>query len=350
MSYFLEYLPRLNTTSIQVNIPRDEIKEFEIYNDSILVNNIKIKLSNTINHNQTSFTINESGKISTIRLKDENPKLLSTRNSNTENVIQDQYQWNIKSLKKMKLLKNNLFVCNNCCNEILNLSNIESLLPMPSELWYEMLDFWHCHKPNPEDIKNSDLSLLNKFNQLKPNKSTIIIGSYYFLVNELDIPNINEINNKDLKCNRCNNIIGEIDSNYSCLKLFKWKLKFNNEISSDFKFNPYSYVLSKLIEEMNYTAVKIFNIILNDDTNNVIKIWCFGLGINISIDGLNFNNCLKIMYKISPKNDTDSTNNTIEIEYKEPFDDFLRIIKEMNELLPENLQIFNDWNISYIPL
>jgi hypothetical protein len=325
IEFFVEQLPRLSTTSIQINISKENINNVEINtNEEVQINNEIIQLPSPI-PGSSRYTINSVNETtSIIRFRDSKEFLTSE----TAFGLQDNYKWNIKIINKL----NGSFLCKNCETEIIEISKIKKLLPMPSELWYEMIDFWHCHKPI-EGSNNNNTSLLKKFNELKPNNQNVIIGSYYFLINPEDW-NLNVIDNI-IKC-KCGYDLGERDLTFMNFKIFKWRLKIGNEF-----FRPYQFITLKLLEEMNYGAVRVFTL---RDNERKIKVWCFGTGINILLNKKIFSNCLKIMYK-----DTIDEEHLIDIEYEEPFNDFLKTITEINELMPDNLKKFKDWNVGYIP-
>lgn len=339
--YFAEYLPRLQSTSVQVRISPDDVSTLEVCDDEILINaNIKIKLPQKV-HSETVSKSTRSIEQGVLGIRLRNPKPEFLTNDSVEQLLQDQYQWNIKDLRQFHTQDS--FKCTRCNNVLIDLEKVSKFLPMPSELWYEMLDFWHCHKPTSDSHKN--VGLLKRFNELKPKPKSLIIGSYYLIVNPEDWDGLNTIIDDKISCVHCNEVIGELDSNFGNFKLLKWQLKLNEEL-----FKPYSYISLKLIEEMNYSAVRVFSISC-PESNRSIQIWCFGLGIGISSNNLGvLNDCLKIMYKEVDSNNTEETNGHIVVDYIKPFDDFIRLIEKFNSLLPENLRKFNDWNVSYVHL
>ena len=57
--------------------------------------------------------------------------------------------WSAKRLSEQSELH-----CRNCENTLLASSSIQTWKDLPSENWAEMMDFWHCHKPDmPKDLK-----------------------------------------------------------------------------------------------------------------------------------------------------------------------------------------------------
>lgn len=346
--YFSEYLPRLKTTSVQVELPRDQVDSVEVRDDSVVINSsIDIKLPSAIQSSQASHAVNAvSPGLTSIRIRDRQAAFLA--NGSMESFLQDQYQWNISNIQKYHM--HDVLRCVSCDSPIIDLKEVKKLLPMPSELWYEMLDFWHCHKPT---VENNNIGLLKKFNQLKPNPKTLIIGSYYFIANPEDWANIEACGqeNESLECGCCHEILGELDSNIGNYKILKWQLKVENEL-----FKPFAYISLKLVEEMNYSALRVFQII-DEKSKRSIQVWCFGLGIDINVDTLGvMKNCLKILYKENMQEDSTSrlkggnNNSEILVEYEKSFDDFCTWLQKVNQALPENLQKYNDWNVTYIPI
>lgn len=342
--YFVEYLPRLKTTTVQIEIPREKVQSVEIKNDSILINsNLTIKLPNEVKAAQTSPTITAATSGATsLRIRDNQVGFLA--NDSVESLLQDQYQWNVDNIQKYHM--GDAVKCSNCGCLVIDLKQVKKLLPMPSELWYEMLDFWHCHKPT---VENSSIGLLKKFNQLKPNPKNMIIGSYYFIINPEDWADI-EIygeENSLVRCRSCHELLGELDSNIGSYKLLKWQLEVGNE-----QFKPYSYISLKLVEEMNYSAVRVFRVV-DEKSKRSLQVWCFGLGIDVNSDTLGvMKNCLKILYRDDAFEDhkEGGNNGEILIEYAKPFDDFHEWLSKINRSLPENLREYNGWRISYIPM
>lgn len=346
--YFSEHLPRLKTTTVQIELPRDQIELVEVKNDSVVINSsIVIKLPNEIQSSKTSYAVNSvSPQLTSIRICETQAGFLA--NDSIESFLQDQYQWNISNIQEYHM--HDVLKCVSCGSPIIDLEQVRKLLPMPSELWYEMLDFWHCHKPT---VENSNIGLLKKFNQLKPNPKTLIIGSYYFIVNPEDWTNIETCGqeNKALECRCCHEILGELDSNIGNYKLLKWQLKVENE-----HFRPFAYISLKLVEEMNYSAVRVFQII-DEKSRRSMQVWCFGLGIGINVDTLGvMKNCLKILYKEIkqegnvPSSEGGNNNGEVLVEYEKSFDDFCTWLQKVNQSLPENLQKYKDWNVTYISI
>ena len=335
MNYFIERLPRLNTLNIYVSI---NITNVSLNDNSILINNSIIIPINVSKSNNFDILPSSNG-FTCIRIK------INTIPITHDDNIYDKYKWNNKQLNKIlnESTNNSSFNCISCNSKLINFNKIKKFLPMPSELWYEMLDYWHCHKPNEEDKSSNNSKILKKFNSLKPITNGIIIGTYYFIINPSDwgliIKGIDE--NKDIHCSNCDQLLGSLDENSGSYKLLKWNLKCNDEI-----FTKSSFVTIRLLEEINYSAVRQFILSYNDIK---IKVWCFGVGIDISINNRNYNDCLKILF-MEYNETVDSSIPILEITYEESLIEFINSLKEINSQLPLPLKNFKNWYVSYVKL
>lgn len=69
---------------------------------------------------------------------------------NTEGAVSNEAPWPARNLKE-----DTEFRCRSCEALFLRKGTVRSWKDLPSENWAEMMDFWHCHKPDiPETNKN----------------------------------------------------------------------------------------------------------------------------------------------------------------------------------------------------
>lgn len=362
MEVFVEHFSRLHSTSVVVRIPRDEIVSARIEKHQLVINEKHhITLANdskkVLNYNEEglNITIKELDTQYTgitLRSKQIARTLLTNDDRMIDMMCSDNYQWNIGHLTEMN--DRGTFRCASCKQStIFQLSSVKRMLPMPSELWYEMLDFWHCHKPNEEDEHARNVSYLRKFNQLRPQPQCLILGAYYMIVNPEDWDGIRKAENDSLLCDHCGELIGELDSSFGNYKILNWKMElivgeadYGDEVE---QFKPYNYVMEKLVDETRYSGGRLFTVAYKEKK---VKVWCFGEGIDFAVgdtnDGMQFReNCMKIMYQeYDPEKDGGL--HVVEVEYEKPFDSFLEHIKLVNSRLPVPSKTFKEWNISYI--
>ena len=53
-----------------------------------------------------------------------------------------------------QLGKSTKLSCSTCSATIIARDHVETWKDLPSETWAEMMDFWHCHKPDPPEDQN----------------------------------------------------------------------------------------------------------------------------------------------------------------------------------------------------
>lgn len=336
--YFIEYLPRLQTTSVYFH---GKVELLEVEKCGLTINGEKIELAHRVSKDASRTVTALDSEWTNIRIRSNARGVLKSEN---QIQLQDQYQWNIKDLERQRKRGGKVFSCGSCSAGIVSFDHVNKLLPMPSEMWYEMLDFWHCHKPNEGA---ADIQLLKKFNELQPNPNDVIVGSYYLIVNPKDW-NLATMDGGRIECSKCSSVLGIRDGNLGNFKLFKWQISLNGIET----FRPYKYVLLKLIEEMNYSAARVFTIGVANGKS--LKLWCFGVDIDIRFSNEfgELKDCLKLMYQ-EPESGANGHahigQNFIDIEYETPFLDFVRWVETININLPVTLQNYKEWKVSYVP-
>ncbi|TID29985.1 hypothetical protein CANINC_001497 [Pichia inconspicua] len=313
---FVEYFPRINTTNIYTNIC--DIDEFSVVDGMLTISNQKypILLTHNVKNYTSCVSDGPNGKI--IRLRD------ASERSETEDV---EYTWTAKELQLHHYIK-----CNSCNCELIDISQLRKVLPMPSEMWNEMVDFWHCHKPNGSEV------ITKRFNGLKPGHNGVLVGPYYFIFNPEDFKTI-KVQENDVGCSNCDYLLGSKDENFGCYKLLKWRVSLDDD-----HFEKWRYIYFKLIEEVKFTGTHKFTLVCGD---KYLKVWCFSLGIEFVTKNIKYNNGMKILYdEAEERKDGEYI---IEIEYVDVFEDFIKILRRSNEILKSyGLDNFGKWKVGYI--
>lgn len=60
-------------------------------------------------------------------------------------------------------LKNVAFTCRACNAEVIPKGKMNTWKDLPSSNWADMMDFWHCHKPDPSDSRQGGGGGTNKY-------------------------------------------------------------------------------------------------------------------------------------------------------------------------------------------
>ncbi|GMF00190.1 hypothetical protein B5S28_g2320 [[Candida] boidinii] len=394
LKYFSEYLPRISSLSLCIEISpneirnikcnRDNLKELFIFLKQAGSTAIKIELVHEIKyytdeklmeiiHKSTSNSTASSGNNFTslsLEVKDNSSSGTGTKNgvavvkSQTSDFLTSQHlKWTHDELNQMRLtFPNCKFQCFKCDFQVLNLNSTNKINCMPSEIWAEMMEYWHCHKPNDEyehGHDHHDNQKNNRYNtNLRPSQNSIIVGPYYILLNQQDVNSIN-INSNHVYCKNCGYDIGIVDEDSHLVKIWKYDVKLayedgdgdGRELEVE-KFRPFLQLYEILLDSVSSTAIRHYLIQDQANDGNILNIWVFNFGVKIKLLPINseFKDCLKIMYNkdLNFFKENNNTFDTIVVPSK-VFNDFEEILKNITINLPNNLQKMSNWNVSYLP-
>lgn len=302
--YSTEYLPRINAISVvfEYDEPINNIVDIKLNSNNQLVvrfqdRNVFIDLPIPIQPNapikvasinQTAECICLNIALPSDSLGDVSEKTESFMDFSSSDLNQ---KWSCKDLKNKTPVNGTTsefrLCCINCLQEVIGSRQHGRFFDMPSELWSEMMDFWHCHKPADTYIEKG--SHRNYDGKLKPKGDDVIIGGYYFLLN----PSSNfEVIGDDVKCQQCKQKLGSLDDNI--LKILKWNvcLKYGDTIEN---FPSYLYVYNMLLDKINLSAIRKFKV-KSDSSKDYIFTWVMNIGVNASTEKGVLKNALKLFY------------------------------------------------------
>ncbi|AWU73580.1 uncharacterized protein C5L36_0A01870 [Pichia kudriavzevii] len=319
MKFTVEYLPRLQTTTVYADIPINNLN-VELNGTKLALNGEDIDVIQGITKPVIS-KVPVSSSLTCVKIQPEKIEVLR----NADDLSVDRYQWNIGDFKG-----NYSLYCKSCNNCVMSSKNVSKIMPMPSSLWYEMVDYWHCHKPH----EDGPVKYMKRFNQLVPRERGVIVGSYFFIINPGDW-NLLAVD-EELFC-QCGEVLGDKDFTFGNYKLLKWKLSLSNH-----KYDDYNMVYCRFFEEIKYTAGRIFTLTIRE---RKVCIWCFGFDIDVNINGTIMRKALKILFKDT----AEVQGEELDLEYELPYVAFLKHIEMVNASLLEHLQTYKEWKVSYIP-
>ncbi len=372
--YFAEFLPRLKIVSLSVEYPPNEITELKTDGNGT---NIVIKTLNQADiqlrlpvQSIPSFDINVQGAskdgyvafklpVSPNRTIVDNAERSRTLDSLT---TKDTFMWSAKELRSMKnqSAQGNRaevgFLCAKCKNLIIPFSRLRRIDAMPSEFWSEMMEFWHCDRPEAGG-PNSYETVRERFGSFHPGKCSLIVGSYYLVFNQQDF-HISECeSNGKCKCQICHTYLESSRDSSGNIRFPKWDfLLQDGESKIPENFPPYLYPFSVLIDNISSSAIRFF-LVQSQSTGSSIVVWCFNFGLDVtsSQDVKVQHNCLKILYQRA-KSDIDqfkkrtssSQYTTVEIA-NNVYDSLYKQLTNSNSSLPKAQQTFKDWRVAYLP-
>lgn len=199
-------------------------------------------------------------------------------------------KWSCKDLKNKTVHTGSnhkfSFECVFCSCSIVDSNKYSRFMDLPSELWLEMMDFWHCHKPNISGADNHS----KKYEKLSPSSDEVIIGSYYLLLKTNGML-INE--GQRAECQNCSKQLGEIEQD-EVAKIFKWNLRLRLGDLVEV-YEPFVYVYHLLVERVNSSATRKFKI-YSDQGSKSMFLWVMNVGVNVSTSYSVLGSSIKVLY------------------------------------------------------
>lgn len=365
MKYLVEYLPRINCVGVHIDEVQNVILEGMTqdiltlgYHSDILSDrkDVEIHLPKKIDvdENRGVSFVKGNTKSWSLRLKVDpkhNKHPIKTGFNSEEGNKLDK--WDRKYLKSLETF---LFRCEHCDAPILdNKVNCKVINEMPSDNWMELMDYWHCHKPDVHENQKGLASILNssRYSSLKPLINEVLVGESSLNTNyDTIIGRVIQKDDTSLVCYNCACILGEVTGDNLC-KLYKWKLKLFDVSNEDVQiYDPKNDIILMLLNyTKNYSGRYS---ILKCKGFPDIMLWIFAIDIGVTLGNNKiFPHALKILY-ITDKEEfikISKNHNVEEFKVKElPFKTFLEDLKENHHSLPESAQQFTNWKISYLSL
>ncbi|KAK9374754.1 ubiquitin-conjugating enzyme E2-binding protein [Lipomyces chichibuensis] len=245
--------------------------------------------------------------------------------------------------------------CNEC-GAVLVKENMK-YLDLPSENWYELMDYWHCHKPNHHHGNESENAVTK--DALKPRKSLALVGLTHVMVVNDDIVSesikVSDTQYKTVVCSKCSSDVGILDHlDQSIVKIYKWNTivestTINNEIAS-FRYSPEIFVAEILLEVIEFHSTHHFGIAAHSDGEAIlIYLWVFNSDISYTS---NFQpeptRAMKVLYTKQP----DVRNQEIATEIIDlplsAANNIVKVLETRSEELPDSLRGFGKWNVSLL--
>lgn len=237
--------------------------------------------------------------------------------------------------------------CVSCSHLLGTLGDSMNWKQLPSENWAEMMDFWHCHKPeNKNETTHNPGYAISRF---VPTDTSTFVGLSYFLFNPRILSEVYHGNNQHVHCNFCKTVLGDNENNDS-LKLWKWNLRLEGAglVPS---YNDYVYVSTMISDLIDSHAIYTFSIKIEEepvDSPTRLLIWVFNPDVLYTTTGCRSK---KSGFKVFYSTDNDKipalmqSRGDIEpvILPAKVYESFLAHLETNSSLLPENYRWFGNW-------
>ncbi|OQE18964.1 hypothetical protein PENFLA_c020G02284 [Penicillium flavigenum] len=263
---------------------------------------------------------------------------------------------------------------------------------LPSGNWAEMMDFWHCHKPDPHEGHEKDEkdSALEKEDQTAQTKGygadshvvavsgTVFVDVATFLVAETDctglkkgndeeqIRNIEASTQRTLDCANCNAIIGMEDPVAKGCRLLKASVSLNTKSPSceadvsKWEVHPTETIIAaQLLELIERESARRF--VVHCGQKSGLVLWVFNPDMRYSNSSagcaIMAQQAMKVFYQTSPDVDVllhpeighPSPLSVEELELPSMiFEAMSQALTKSNQMLPLSARRFNEWQVGLL--
>ncbi|KAL2838846.1 ubiquitin-conjugating enzyme E2-binding protein [Aspergillus pseudodeflectus] len=254
---------------------------------------------------------------------------------------------------------------------------------LPSGNWAEMMDFWHCHKPDEHEHdddaaakqsaenENSKVKGYGASNQVLASSGTVLVDVATFLVSDRDCKGLKKkvskgYSGEELLCEGCGTLIGVEDAIAQGWRLFKTSLSAGFPVAegpSEVKWESHSpdlVVAAQLLELIERESARRF--IIHCGKKNGLLLWVFNPDMRYSSTGTG--------YSITPQRAIkaffQTTDNVDDLLHPEPgktsslsleelrlppdtFTAFFHALENSNSRLPQSARKFQrDWSVGIL--
>ncbi|KAJ5219906.1 hypothetical protein N7468_009110 [Penicillium chermesinum] len=254
---------------------------------------------------------------------------------------------------------------------------------LPSGNWAEMMDFWHCHKPDPheEDAEpeaNAALRVEEQNAQIKgygassrvvATTGTVLVDTATFLLAERDCgglkktseekpSNLHDPEQRSLACTSCNAVLGTEDPSVNGWRL----LKAHVSISTNQSIQSYSaevIIAAQLLELIERESARRF--VVHSGQKSGLLLWVFNPDLrysNVSAGhAVNNQQAMKVLYQALDDVDTvlnrdmgrPSPLSVEELELPiSIFESLSNALHASNCILPFSARRFNEWQVGLL--
>ncbi|KAL4882757.1 ubiquitin-conjugating enzyme E2-binding protein [Aspergillus karnatakaensis] len=343
-----EYLPNIRQISLQISFPADSTPEISLSESRRAVSVSITRPGKTNNDGEVSETIKLPARVSESSrrvLAGARPPAPIQQNGNGEAPRECSYRMQVDDaeLMQQRALDEHMdsFVpwpagdmapltklrCEQCERIVLDMPSaaLDSLAldhgsavesrpvsqstgwtwkDLPSGNWAEMMDFWHCHKPDPHEEhgaggtaqhaiedENSKVKGYGASNQVLATPGTVLVDVATFLVSDVDCKGLRKVtkerpegsllpSEEELVCDGCEALIGVEDPVAKGWRLFKTSLSAGTPstegVSSDVNWEAHQtelVVAAQLLELIERESARRF--IIHCGLEDGLLIWVF---------------------------------------------------------------------------
>ncbi|KAJ5692208.1 hypothetical protein N7462_001631 [Penicillium macrosclerotiorum] len=264
---------------------------------------------------------------------------------------------------------------------------------LPSGNWAEMMDFWHCHKPDPheDDIEaqataalrieeqNAQIKGYGAASRVEAISGTVLIDVATFLLAETNCMNLKKGDQEDstgsnqnawakrtLNCEKCNAIVGMDDPSAHGWRLLKANVSLNTRAwgdvtnSEEWQSHPTEMIIAaQLLELVERESARRF--VVHRGQKCGLLLWVFNPDLIYSNSGsshsFNAQQAMKVLFQevgdvdklLAPDLGVPSPLSVEELELPSMIYDALNgALRGSNQMLPSTARRFNEWQVGLL--
>ncbi|CZR53877.1 uncharacterized protein PAC_03759 [Phialocephala subalpina] len=273
------------------------------------------------------------------------------------------------------------FSCRKCGAVIVQKDVVKSWRDLPSENWAEMMDFWHCHKPEdrPDVETNGENSHAGHNHTSDPNANRAygantkfiaqsgigFVDLTSFLLVDSDCQNLQTVSHGEsssrlptLSCKSCQSSIGYFDTQSCGVRLHKWSLSSSSIPGPpSLVAPPISTIISaKLLSILRaQVSSKILLIPETSSSSQTLHLWVLQQSLFYSTSESSTGSqtfAMKVLWKHASKEETKALLDNEKAEDTTLPDDAVKEIetclRESARCLPPSSRLFQGWNVSLL--
>ncbi|KAE8373521.1 ubiquitin-conjugating enzyme E2-binding protein [Aspergillus bertholletiae] len=255
---------------------------------------------------------------------------------------------------------------------------------LPSGNWAEMMDFWHCHKPDPHEghdhvndaaaeDPNATIKGYGAANQVVATAGTVLVDVATFLIKDSDCRGLKQVETKStttstevqmgLCCENCNSLVGIEDTVADGWRLFKTSLSVSKQLSKggcedpEWESHPLEVIVAaQLLELIERESARRF--VLHCGQGDGLLIWVFNPDMRYSNSSSDHSIAAQRAMKILFQNVVDVDGmlhpdrgkaSSLSLEELRLPSSVLSVISETlesrNKMLPKSAREFREWKV-----
>ncbi|KAJ4342892.1 hypothetical protein N0V87_000609 [Didymella glomerata] len=163
--------------------------------------------------------------------------------------------------------------CKNCEGVLVQREAVKEWKDLPNENWAEMMDFWHCHKPDEHHLHDHTHEVGGQKgyaagNHLKAIQGVGFVDLTGFLLEEQDCEGAKISLNEEqadtpILCKHCGQVLGRRDASADGWRIWKWCLSISSGPTSSPSYSTYSiqkWISARLLYLIENIGVRKFHI------------------------------------------------------------------------------------------